>query len=421
MRNFYLLFASVTLFAMSAFAQADFDYYIGSDNPDTRSIGGKIFFQYIDNAYVANIKKIDSDFKIYSLNYNPDATGQDNLVFGAADGQPQLLPKSTIKLDNPGNPISIGNTGALYEAKLIFDPAAKTLKVDGGSSIVTRSTLELEILSCTGTSPEAGQITFALQYIKTATAAVPKEFVVTAHYTDNAGDYTQQEIVVTPDNMTGTFTITDIKPGILNHVLLDAKAIVSGQTITDTAIAPLITPVLPYLVGDIAGHQWQADYGIPGTQFRKIADGNTYYYEVNLTGEGKFNFVTALGANATDWDTVYKSLSYAPSSSSVAAPEKTWMPYSTFDTGGTRNAWYPSDFTPGTYIVEFNYTTRSIAVVKGDVPTDTPLVETEAAPATADVYSISGIIVRKDVPAAEATTGLPAGLYIVNGKKIAVR
>ena len=38
-----------------------------------------------------------------------------------------------------------------------------------------------------------------------------------------------------------------------------------------------------------------------------------------------------------------------------------------------------------------------------------------------DVYTISGVRVRAQVPAAEATDGLQGGLYIVNGKKVAVK
>ena len=41
------------------------------------------------------------------------------------------------------------------------------------------------------------------------------------------------------------------------------------------------------------------------------------------------------------------------------------------------------------------------------------------APAT--VYDLSGRLLRSNLPLSEATAGLPAGLYIVNGRKTAVR
>ena len=38
-----------------------------------------------------------------------------------------------------------------------------------------------------------------------------------------------------------------------------------------------------------------------------------------------------------------------------------------------------------------------------------------------NVYNLQGVAVRRNAPASEATNGLPAGIYIVNGKKIPVR
>ena len=41
--------------------------------------------------------------------------------------------------------------------------------------------------------------------------------------------------------------------------------------------------------------------------------------------------------------------------------------------------------------------------------------------ATVDVYSLSGVRLRSGVSRDEATAGLPAGFYIVGGRKVAVR
>ena len=38
-----------------------------------------------------------------------------------------------------------------------------------------------------------------------------------------------------------------------------------------------------------------------------------------------------------------------------------------------------------------------------------------------DVYTVGGVKVREQVRAAEATQGLQGGIYIVNGKKVAVK
>lgn len=43
------------------------------------------------------------------------------------------------------------------------------------------------------------------------------------------------------------------------------------------------------------------------------------------------------------------------------------------------------------------------------------------ADASVDVYTLSGVLVRKNVNAAKATQGLPAGLYVVGGQKVLVK
>lgn len=41
--------------------------------------------------------------------------------------------------------------------------------------------------------------------------------------------------------------------------------------------------------------------------------------------------------------------------------------------------------------------------------------------ANVSVYNLQGVLVRENVPAAEATAGLPAGLYIAGGRKVVVK
>lgn len=346
MKKFYLLFAFVIMAVMDIAAQADFDYYI-----DFNQSNEKIYFKYVDGKYVANVEKIGSDFKIYSSEYKPGSSGQDKYIFGAADGQGGITPDSEKKLSNPGSNLSIEGGGIIYGATIIFDPVAMTLKIEGGTTIPTKPGLELDIISTLGTSPETGELAISLEYFGPATVPAPSEYYVTAYYTDNHGDNARQELTLTINDiypsffrsspMRGTFYFTDLKPGTLNYIALKAEAVTGTQQLTATGIAPITTPVMPILIGQIQGHQWQPDYGINGIQFDEIPDGKTYYYEVNLAGNGEFSFVTKLGTTSTDWDTVNQNIRYAPPTSRVAAPEKTWMPYSTFASGGTSNAWYP--------------------------------------------------------------------------------
>lgn len=41
--------------------------------------------------------------------------------------------------------------------------------------------------------------------------------------------------------------------------------------------------------------------------------------------------------------------------------------------------------------------------------------------ATVSVYSIGGVLLRRNVAAEEAYDGLPAGLYIIGGRKVMVK
>lgn len=416
MKKFYTLFSFVIIAVMHLSAQSDYDYYI-----DFNRTHEKIYFKYADGKYTADVNKIEGDFKIYNSHYIPGGADQDKYIFGSADGQGGITPNSEKKLSNPGNNLSIEGGGILYSVIFVFDPEAMTLKIEGGGTFPNHTTLEMHIVSSTGTSPETGELTVSLELVKTGTTSAPDEYYVTAYYTDNTGNSSQQEIVIGNDSMKGTFTFTDLKPDNYNLMALKATATVNGKEISDTGIAPVKTPAMPILIGQIDGHNWEANYGIQGMQFKEIPDGKTYYYTAKLTGDGEFCFVTKLGNSADDWITVDSNIRYAPPTLRVAAPEKTWMPYSEISSGSTPNAWYPENFTPGTYVIEFDYTTKSIAVVKGDIPTDAPSVTIgNDTPAVTDVYSITGVLLRKDMPYRSATEGLPAGLYIVGGKKTVI-
>ncbi|MEZ3590301.1 MAG: hypothetical protein K1V84_04640 [Muribaculaceae bacterium] len=72
----------------------------------------------------------------------------------------------------------------------------------------------------------------------------------------------------------------------------------------------------------------------------------------------------------------------------------------------------------GTYTFIFDPETATLEVVAPVTAIDA--IEVEAA-ANVDVVTILGVVVRHNVPAADATQGLPAGLYIVGGQKVLVK
>ncbi|MBO5780445.1 MAG: S1/P1 nuclease [Muribaculaceae bacterium] len=52
---------------------------------------------------------------------------------------------------------------------------------------------------------------------------------------------------------------------------------------------------------------------------------------------------------------------------------------------------------------------------------DAPIIEADDDTQLVDVYSISGVCLRSQVPVTEATDGMPSGLYIVNRTKVLVK
>lgn len=57
----------------------------------------------------------------------------------------------------------------------------------------------------------------------------------------------------------------------------------------------------------------------------------------------------------------------------------------------------------------------------GKVPTGIRIVEKQAEAGLVNVFNLSGTLVRSNVDASAATVGLPAGIYIVGGRKVVVR
>lgn len=64
---------------------------------------------------------------------------------------------------------------------------------------------------------------------------------------------------------------------------------------------------------------------------------------------------------------------------------------------------------------------EKVALLSGSTPSGVTEMEISNADTTVCVYSISGVCVRAGVQAAEALLDLPAGIYIVNGKKYMVK
>lgn len=141
---------------------------------------------------------------------------------------------------------------------------------------------------------------------------------------------------------------------------------------------------------------------------------------VNLYYEG--NLLSSIEASDTDRITSY---SVSPAAVSDDDPIATGIDNIAFNFAGS-NA-NPADFTrSGSYRVEVP--TGLLTSPEGDIEGTSVTytlnnvsvaVEAIGADNTVTVYSASGILLLQDAPAAELAT-LPAGLYIVNGKKLII-
>lgn len=126
---------------------------------------------------------------------------------------------------------------------------------------------------------------------------------------------------------------------------------------------------------------------------------------------GYFSFCVNPGTNATDWNIGKR----------YGATEKDAVP--SFDAANpiVQNA-DPAAFKveEGEYNMTLDLAKMTLVIeTVGDV-TAIDAIEVEAA-ANVDVVTVLGVVVRHNVPAAEATQGLPAGLYIVGGQKVLVK
>lgn len=73
----------------------------------------------------------------------------------------------------------------------------------------------------------------------------------------------------------------------------------------------------------------------------------------------------------------------------------------------------------GTVIVDDMYLTNNNDYSREEKPDAIRIMDD--SPATVDVYSINGVCVRQVVSQAQALKNLPAGIYIIGGKKFVVR
>lgn len=415
----HILLILMGFFAVSAaIAQSDNDYYL-----DLKTDNLRYYFNWDDTNgyYTLTVPKLEGNFKIYNSKYEAGVSGQDAYIFGATNGGGITI-GSEKTLGNPGEDMSVEGGGIIYNACFIFDPKAMTLVLENGSTTEpepTEPAISIAVGTITDVSPETAVVSYV---ISTSLIDDPTSlsYDVTFSYTNASGDETPISALLDGE-LTGDFNPDALAKASLTPFTITAKTTYNGTVLTASTKGEIQTVDMPILIGQIAGHEWQPDYGIEGKNFLTRKAGPTYYYNVTFSGDGEFSFVTKLDPS---WDVVNQYPRYAPPTNRVLTPMKTWMPYKVF-AGSTENAWYPENFNAadGNYVVEFDFATKSIALVKGDIPAGTEDVNVDMpSSATGDVYSLSGMLVRRGVDAAHVSeAGLAPGFYIVDGHKVLVR
>ena len=391
------------------------EYYAFTLDP-TLTWGG------VTGVYVAHINVLHGDFKIYSGSYKEgQSSGQNNLIFGAANGFGGVSVQQVKQLEHPGTNLSVEGGGQIKNAVVYFNPSTMQMYVEQGEDIP--ADLTVTITDAQGISPGHGTLTYEITPGKNITNPGTLTYNVELKYVNASGQTIYVDRTLSAGTTSDTVTFDDLKIGAATQVNIHVKTDYNGSSLEAETAGEITTPEVPILIGQIAEGSWQPNVGIVGTAYPWDRAGVIYYFQVEFTGNGEFSFVTKLGTTSTDWATVNANPRYSPSSRRVDAPLDTWLPYQQFN-GSTENAWQLEelDTTDPNYIVAFDYATKQIKVLHGSVVTGVKDIETgDESAQIVDVYNLSGTVVRSGVQMSSATDGLPAGFYIAGGKKLLVR
>lgn len=289
---------------------------------------------------------------------------------------------------------------------------------DGSTTRPSVRNITAKIITADATSPGTGTINYR---VDTELIDNPLSLVydATIEYNDADGEL-QTDTQSLSGTLSGSFNLENLKIGSSTPVRLTVTTTYEETTYTSSDKATIVTPEAPILIGQIEGHEWDPAYGEQGNRYTIDRSGMSFLYIADLVGQGEFSFITKLGTNSSDWATVNSHPRYAPSESRQAITLDRWYDYSRFD-GSTENAWYPENFTPGKYVIVFDYGRQQILTIRYtttgmDVPGDTNDMDRRV-----NVYTISGRLVRSNADINNPASGLPAGIHIVDGHKIMTR
>lgn len=183
---------------------------------------------------------------------------------------------------------------------------------------------------------------------------------------------------------TYTFTVDFSNP---SNVTL---TVTEGGT-PDPVIPPdpveITEPDKLYLLGDIPGHHWEANYGVEMTKNGHVFTGTADIETAFENDYGFFSFCTVLGDAADAWDAgVNTGNRFGPAEANSDVEFDTGMPFTLYAAGVNASACTSWRVAPGEYNIVVNFTDNTITVSK---KTGVEAIETEESDAV--YYNLQGV------------------------------
>lgn len=404
MKKLLLSLVAVVMTAISAYAGPAL-YLRG----DISSWGTSLKFTEDNGVYTLNLDKLSGQFKIADASW-----GSDN--FGSNGSKVEVgVPYTTSKGSTTAN-MSLAGSGVAENVTLTFVYSTGVLTITGKSAENTYD--KLYIIGQINTQGWEGDRTdMPLEKVNETTFKGTYNITTSSNYfkiqagtwtygpaTDASGDislnvgdkatlnYPAGDKAYTLPSGEYTFTVTLEKGAATGTLEISGKAVYPDQI---------------YLLGDykLNGTEvhWNPQNGILMNGNNGVYTENVeFVYGTDMAPAAYFSFCTQLGTWETGVGTRYgaaeKDTQIALNgSAALVAGENSFA------------------ITPGAYSV-----TVDLVNMKVSIGETTGVGEIAEENGVADVYTVAGVLVRKGVNAAEATAELPAGLYIVGGKKVLV-
>lgn len=411
MKKFFLtLFTVVMAVAMSSAA----DLYLRGDITGSNWPALPLYkFQTTDNnTYTLNVDELHGEFKIADASWGTHNYG--------GNGTKAELDKPYTCVSGGAN-ISLAGSGKATNVTLTFVLSTKTLTIKGQASENNYDKLYI-IGDINGSGWEGDRTDHPMEKVNGNDARFSGTLSVTSqsYVKFKAGTWTYGpgasvgEDVPMADGYTGTIYFPGgdksyvLQPGNYTFTIDLTKGAESG-TVTVSGQASL--PTTLYLLGDYmignAQCHWDPTQGLAMT---KTAEGVFRIDEVNViygadaAPSGYFNFCTQLDETG-GWNVGQRYGATAKDETMAIG-----------DVKPITSAADPMSFAvaPGAYKITVDFNTMTCTLDKAEYVTTVGIDDQQVV----NVYNTLGMELLHGVKAADALSSLPAGMYIIGGRKV---